>query len=140
MNATELAQINADIATELGIEDDQDFDYEYTMAQLEADAEADCDCQIEETSDSSSDSDSSDSNSDDTEEGAQVGVEEENENVMDFAQIAAEKEEALDYFSDYLAQIGIEDSETFMAQLSAEISEDKLHQMIIDPEILMGLA
>ena len=129
MNATELAQINADIANELGIEDDQDFDYEYTMAQLEADAEADCDCQIEETSDSDSSSDSEDSSGSDSsnEDKAQVGAEEENENVMDFAQIAAEKEEAIDYFSDYLAQIGIEDSETFMAQLSTEISEDQLH-------------
>ena len=124
MNATELAQINADIANELGIEDDQDFDYEYTMAQLEADAEADCDCQIEETSDSSSDSTDSTGSDSSDEDKAQVGVEEENENVMDFAQIAAEKEEAIDYFSNYLAQIGIEDSETFMAQLSAEISED----------------
>ena len=39
MNAQELAQINADIAAELGLDDGQDFDYEYALAQSDAESE-----------------------------------------------------------------------------------------------------
>lgn len=44
------------------------------------------------------------------------------------------------YFTTFLSQIGIEESEQFLAQIGEVIPEDALGLMAMSPEIYMGLA
>ena len=54
--------------------------------------------------------------------------------------LAAEQEEAMGIFKNFLAQIGIEDSEELLAQLGQVTSDDTIGTMAMSPEIYMGLA
>ena len=53
---------------------------------------------------------------------------------------AAEQEEALDMFKNFLAQIGIEENEQFLAQLGEAVGDDTVGAMAMSPDIYMGLA
>lgn len=52
----------------------------------------------------------------------------------------AEQKDAIEYFTNFLSQIGVEDSEELLAQLGETISEEQLGMMAMNPDIYMGLA
>ena len=54
---------------------------------------------------------------------AQVGAD---ELAQINAQLEALEAENLDYFASYMSQIGIEDSEQFLAQLGSELSSEQM--------------
>ena len=126
-----LAQVKA--ANELGAMNLAE-DVNEVLAQVDVDNEAESSSSSSSGSDdskssssSSSDSDGSDSSDD---KKAQVGAEDD-EYDLDLAQINAEIEEAerqenLDFFVNYMSQIGIEESEALLAQLQAELSDDQI--------------
>ena len=126
-----LAQVKA--ANELGAMNLAE-DVNEVLAQVDvdngADSSSDSDSDSSDSkssSSSSSDSDGSDSSDD---KKAQVGAEDD-EYDLDLAQINAEIEEAerqenLDFFVNYMSQIGIEESEALLAQLQSELTDDQI--------------
>ena len=57
------------------------------------------------------------------------------------AELEAQKEEVMSFFNDFLAQIGIEDSESLFTQLNAAgVDSDTIAYMATDPNIYKGLA
>ena len=102
-------------------------------------------------SSSSSSSNISSSSDSDSNDNAQIGAESDDayDYEQDLAQInaeieaeafEAEQKDAIEYFTNFLAQIGIEDSELLMAQLGDTITQEQIGMMAMDPEIYMGLA
>ena len=54
--------------------------------------------------------------------------------------LAAEQEEAVQIFTNFLAQIGIDENEQLLAQLGQAMTDEQLKMMAMDPSIYMGLA
>ena len=130
------------------------FNLAHSANQAKELAQVDVDVQSEVSSSksSSSSSSSSDGSSSSSSDGkAQIGAE--NEDVYDYANdlaqinaeieaeaFEAEQKDAIEYFTNFLSQIGVEDSEELLAQLGETISEEQLGMMAMNPDIYMGLA
>ena len=126
-----LAQVKA--ANELGAMNLAE-DVNEVLAQVDVDNGADSssssDSSGSDSKSSTSSSSDSDGGSDSDDEKAQIGAEDD-EYDLDLAQINAEIEDAerqenLDFFVNYMSQIGIEESEALLAQLQAELSDDQI--------------
>ena len=126
-----LAQVKA--ANELGAMNLAE-DVNEVLAQVDvdngADSSSDSDSDSSDSKSSSSDSSDSDGSDSSDDKKAQVGAEDD-EYDLDLAQINAEIEEAerqenLDFFVNYMSQIGIEESEALLAQLQSELTDDQI--------------
>ena len=58
----------------------------------------------------------------------------------EFAQTAAESDDPVEYFANFLVQIGVEDSASVLAQLATELSNEEILMLASDPSIYMGLS
>ena len=126
-----LAQVKA--ANELGAMNLAE-DVNVVLAQVDvdngADSSSDSDTDSDDSKSDSSDSSDSDGSDSSDDNKAQVGAEDD-EYDLDLAQInaeieAAERQENLDFFVNYMSQIGIEESEALLAQLQSELSDDQV--------------
>ena len=126
-----LAQVKA--ANELGAMNLAE-DVNVVLAQVDvdngADSSSDSDTDSDDSKSDSSDSSDSDGSDSSDDNKAQVGAEDD-EYDLDLAQInaeieAAERQENLDFFVNYMSQIGIEESDALLAQLQSELSDDQV--------------
>ena len=149
-NEIDLAQINAEIAAELGdFEDDYqlaqvgaksegaldfglDDDLALDLAQINAEIEDEYDvdefAEIEggsntDTSSESSSSSASDANSQDSNDLAQINDFAQT-GAMTEAEIEAEIKDNREFFTTFLAQMGINEGEQFLAQLGEHLTDD----------------
>lgn len=55
-------------------------------------------------------------------------------------EMEALKREGTDYFVNFLSQVGIEDGEHIMSQLSSELSSEEVQSLVTDPAVYASLA
>ena len=54
--------------------------------------------------------------------------------------IRADKANDKEFFTNYLAQIGIPEPENFLAEISSDLTSDEVQAMYRDPDVYYGLA
>ena len=59
---------------------------------------------------------------------------------MNFGQISAETEHAMDMFENFLSEIGVEDAPTLLAQIQSQYTDEEIMATIAEPTTLAEMS